>query len=72
MVKSGRSNKSIYNSIKFNPKTCNSTDQTLSLLRRGHQFESNKPQSHWRLTWSLISGPVGLVKVHANWPGHPH
>ena len=23
---------------------------------------------HWRLTWSLTSGPVGLVKVHASWP----
>jgi hypothetical protein len=21
---------------------------------------------HWRLTWSLTSGPVGLVEVHAN------
>jgi hypothetical protein len=27
--------------------------------------------SHWRLTWSLTSGPVGLVEVHASWPGHP-
>jgi len=27
---------------------------------------------HWRLTWSLTSGPVGLVEVRANWPGHPH
>jgi hypothetical protein len=26
---------------------------------------------HWRLTWSLTSGPVGLVEVRANWPGHP-
>jgi len=26
---------------------------------------------HWRLTWSLTSGPVGLVKVRASWPGHP-
>jgi hypothetical protein len=26
---------------------------------------------HWRLTWSLTSGPVGLVEVHASWPGHP-
>jgi hypothetical protein len=25
---------------------------------------------HWRLTWSLTSGPVGLVEVRANWPGH--
>jgi hypothetical protein len=22
--------------------------------------------SHWRLTWSLTSRPVGLVEVHAN------
>ena len=21
---------------------------------------------HWRLTWSLTSGPVGLVEVHAS------
>ena len=27
--------------------------------------------SHWRLTWSLTSGPVGLVEVRASWPGHP-
>ena len=26
---------------------------------------------YWRLTWSLTSGPVGLVEVRASWPGHP-
>ena len=26
---------------------------------------------HRRLIWSLTSGPVGLVEVRANWPGHP-
>jgi len=26
---------------------------------------------HWRLTWSLTSGPVELVEVRASWPGHP-
>jgi hypothetical protein len=26
---------------------------------------------HWTLTWSLTSGPVGLVEVRTNWPGHP-
>jgi hypothetical protein len=26
---------------------------------------------HLRLTWSLTSGPVKLVKVRASWPGHP-
>ena len=26
---------------------------------------------HWRLTWSLTSGPVGLVEVRTNWSGHP-
>ena len=26
---------------------------------------------HWRLIWSLISGPVGLVEVRASWPEHP-
>jgi len=25
---------------------------------------------HWRLTWSLTSGPVGLVEVRASWPEH--
>jgi hypothetical protein len=25
---------------------------------------------HWRLIWSLTSGPVGLVEVRASWPGH--
>ena len=38
---------------------------------RGYQFEYHKSQSYQRLTWSLISGAVGLVKVRANWPGHP-
>jgi hypothetical protein len=23
---------------------------------------------HWRLTWSLTSGAVGLVEVRASWP----
>jgi len=27
--------------------------------------------SHWRFTWSLTSGPVGLVEVRASWFGHP-
>jgi hypothetical protein len=27
---------------------------------------------HWRLTWSLTSGPVGLVEIRASWSGHPH
>jgi len=26
---------------------------------------------HWRFTWSLTSGPMGLVEVRASWPGHP-
>jgi hypothetical protein len=26
---------------------------------------------HWRFTWSLTSGPVGLIEVRASWPGHP-
>jgi hypothetical protein len=26
---------------------------------------------HWRLTWSLTLGPVGLVEVRASWLGHP-
>jgi hypothetical protein len=26
---------------------------------------------HRRFTWSLTSGSVGLVEVHASWPGHP-
>jgi hypothetical protein len=25
---------------------------------------------HWRLTWSLTSGPMELVEVRASWPGH--
>ena len=27
---------------------------------------------HWRLTWSLTSGPVELVEVRANWLGRLH
>ena len=30
----------------------------------------NSYDSYWRLTWSLTSGPGGLVEVRANWPGH--
>jgi hypothetical protein len=26
---------------------------------------------HWRLTWSLTSGPVGLVEVYTSWSEHP-
>ena len=26
---------------------------------------------HWRFTWSLTSGPMGLVEVRASWFGHP-
>jgi len=26
---------------------------------------------HWRLTWSLTLGPVGLVEVRESWLGHP-
>jgi hypothetical protein len=39
----------------------------------GLRFESCgcSYDGHWRLTWSLTSGPVGLVEVRANWPGHP-
>ena len=25
---------------------------------------------HWRLIWSLTSGPVWLVEMRASWPGH--
>jgi len=39
----------------------------------GLRFESCgcSYDGHWRLTWSLTSGPVGLVEVRASWPGHP-
>ena len=39
----------------------------------GLRFESYgySYDGHWKLTWSLTSGPVGLVEVRANWPGHP-
>jgi len=26
---------------------------------------------HWKFTWSLTSGPVGLVEVRASWFGYP-
>ena len=54
----------------FNPEGCSSTDQILDLLSTGHQFESHKSYGHWRLTWSLTSGPVRLVEMHTNWAGH--
>jgi len=39
----------------------------------GLRFEpcSCSYDGHWRLTWLLTSGPVGLVEVRASWPGHP-
>jgi hypothetical protein len=52
--------------IFFNPKRWSSTSRVLSLLYRGHQFESHKPQGRWKLTLSLTSGLVKLVEVHAN------
>jgi hypothetical protein len=27
---------------------------------------------HWRLTWSLTSGPLRLVEIHASWPDIHH
>jgi hypothetical protein len=27
---------------------------------------------YWRLTWSLTSGLVGLVEIHASWSEHPY
>jgi hypothetical protein len=44
------------------------TSQALGLLSNGHGFEFS--QGHYRLIWSLTSGPVGLVEIHANWPKH--
>jgi hypothetical protein len=35
---------------KINHERYSSTGQVLGLLSRGHQFESHKPQGHWRLT----------------------
>ena len=52
--------------IVTNPKRYSSTGHVLSLLPRGHQFESHKPQGHGRLTWLLTSGPVRLVEVRAS------
>jgi len=57
--------------IKDNLDGCSSTGQALGLLPRDHQFESHKPQDHWRFTWSLTSGHVVLVKMRANWSGNP-
>jgi hypothetical protein len=48
------------------------TGHVLDLFFKDQQFEFYKPQGHWRLTWLLTSGPVGLVEVCASWPGHPY
>ena len=42
------------------------------IMNRGRQFESHKFQTHWRLTWSLTSGPVGLVDMYVSWHDHSH
>ena len=46
---------------------------TGGLLSLGLKFESCgcSYDSHWRLTWSLTSGPVKLVKIHASWSEYP-
>jgi hypothetical protein len=54
-----------------NSEGCNSIGQVLDLLFGGYQFECHKSQGYWRLTWSLISEPWGLVDVRVNWPEHP-
>ena len=50
--------------IQSDPEWCSSTSQ--SLLSRVYQFKSHKPQGHQRITQSLTSRPVGLVKVRAS------
>jgi hypothetical protein len=57
--------------IIINSEGCSSTSQVLGLLPKDHQFESHKSRDHWKLTLSLTSGPMGLVKIRASWPGHP-
>jgi hypothetical protein len=49
-----------------NSERCSLTDQVLGLLSRSYQFESHKPQGHYRVTWSLTSGPVRLVELRAS------
>lgn len=46
-----------------------STDQVLGLFLNNHEFKFL--QDHWKLIWSLTSGPVGLVEVDLNWPEDP-
>jgi hypothetical protein len=41
------------------------------LLSRDYKFEFQKFQGYWILTWSLTSGPVGLVEMHTNYPRYP-
>jgi len=44
-------------------------DQEVCFLY-GLRFEpcSCSYDGHWRFIWSLTSGPVELVEVHASWP----
>jgi hypothetical protein len=35
----------------------------LYLFSKDYQFEFHKPQNYWKFIWSLILGPVKLVKV---------
>ena len=45
-----------------NHEECNSTNDHVSdLFLIGYQFEPHKPQGHWRIIWSLTSGPVELL-----------
>ena len=47
-------------------------DQEVCFLY-GLRFEpcGGSYDGHWRLTWSLTSGLVGLVEVRASWPRYP-
>jgi len=61
-------NDQIYFLIKS--RRYNLIDEVIGLLSINHQFESRKPQSHWNLTWSLISRPVKLMEMRARWLEH--
>jgi hypothetical protein len=59
--------KSNNNAIELNnTEEYNLTGQVLDLLYRDYQFESYKFQDHYKLIWSLNSGPVELIKLFVN------
>ena len=54
--------------------TCDNSLRLRDLFFYSFRFKlcSCSYDGHLKFTWSLTSGPVGLVEVHVSWPEHQH